>query len=126
VLKSKVEGLKVDIREWSKVEYGNLDMRLHKFKEEIEGLDIESEEGLLTNLEGEEWKSKFEELWRSRNRSFIQILLKWYQNFIFWIKNSTLLRISNIWTPKKIIDSNISCQLNIVNFQVLNLIPPKQ
>jgi len=55
VLKSKVKGLKVDIREWSRLEYVNVDMRLLKLKEEIEGLDGKSKEGLLTNLEGDEW-----------------------------------------------------------------------
>jgi len=55
VLKSKVKGLKVDIREWSRLEYVNVDMRLLKLKEDIEGLDNKSKEGLLTNLEGDEW-----------------------------------------------------------------------
>jgi hypothetical protein len=39
VLQSKLKGLKGVIREWSRVEYGNVDMRLNSLREEIEELD---------------------------------------------------------------------------------------
>jgi len=64
VLKGKLKGLKGDIREWNKVEYGNVEMRLTLLREEIEELDRKCEDSLLTTQEVEVRKLNFEELWR--------------------------------------------------------------
>jgi hypothetical protein len=64
VLKSKLQGLKEDIRVWNKVEYGNIDLRLVNLREDIEDLDAKGELGILSNEEVEVIKMKFKELWR--------------------------------------------------------------
>jgi hypothetical protein len=64
VLKSKLKGLKGDIREWNKVEYGNVEMRLVSLRDDIEELDAKSEMGMLTMQEVEDRRLKFAELWR--------------------------------------------------------------
>lgn len=58
VFRSKLKGLKWDIREWNKVEYGNV---------EIEELDGKCDHGVLSIVEVVERKHKFEELWRLWN-----------------------------------------------------------
>jgi len=64
VLKSKLKALEGEIREWNKVEYGNVEMRLNLLRQEIEELDGFSDSRFLTNDEGVIRKHKFEELWK--------------------------------------------------------------
>jgi len=64
VLKSKLKGLKGDIRELNKAKYGNVEMRLVSLREDIEELDAKSEMGMLTMQEVEDRMLKFAELWR--------------------------------------------------------------
>jgi len=71
VLKEKLKGLKVKIKEWNKIEYGGMEERVEKLVEEIKGLIKRGEEGVLEEVEGvlEEVevlsrKAKFEELWK--------------------------------------------------------------
>ena len=61
VLKSKLKGLKGDSRDWNRVEYGNVEMRLTLLREEIEKLDEKSECGALSNEEVDVRKFKFDE-----------------------------------------------------------------
>jgi hypothetical protein len=53
VLKSKLKGLKVAIKEWHGVEYGNMDAKVGKLKLDIGKLDDKSERGLLSHVEVE-------------------------------------------------------------------------
>jgi len=64
VLRSKLKGLKWDIHEWNKVKYGNVEVRLEVLRKEIEEFDGKSDRGVLSNVEVEERKLKFVELWR--------------------------------------------------------------
>lgn len=64
VLKSKLKGLKGDIKEWNKAKYWNMEMRLVSLREDIEELDAKSEMGILTMQEVGDIMLKFAELWR--------------------------------------------------------------
>jgi len=64
VLKSKLKVLKEAIREWSKLEYGSLDAKVATLVEEIANLDIKGELGVLTNVEMEMRKRKFDDTWK--------------------------------------------------------------
>lgn len=62
VLKEKLNGLKVKIKEWNKEEYGGMEDRVEALVEEIRGLDEKGEEGALEEREVGIKKLKFEEL----------------------------------------------------------------
>jgi hypothetical protein len=61
-VEDKLKRLKDDLREWNKMEYGNVVMRLYLLREEIEDLDGNCERGALSNEEVNLTKLKFEEL----------------------------------------------------------------
>jgi hypothetical protein len=83
VLKSKLKGLRCDIKVWSRREYGEVDTKLALLKEDISDLDERSERGLLTNDEVERRKIKFEEWW---------CLLKSKQSMLFQRSRSKWLK----------------------------------
>jgi len=64
VLKEKLKGLKLVLKEWSREEYGGIEDRVEKLVEDIKDLDEKGEEGGLTEVEVGIRKLKFEELWR--------------------------------------------------------------
>ncbi|MCH98102.1 transposon TX1 putative protein, partial [Trifolium medium] len=64
ILKEKLKGLKVRLKEWNKVEFGNMDLRSKNLIEDIQDLDIRGE---LTGLDSQEVtlrKELFVELWK--------------------------------------------------------------
>ena len=64
VLKEKLKGIKGEIKEWNKVEYGGMEERMEKLVEEINSIDEKGEEGVLEESEMVSRKLKFEELGR--------------------------------------------------------------
>ncbi|GAU43110.1 hypothetical protein TSUD_373050 [Trifolium subterraneum] len=64
VLKEKLKGLKILLREWHKQEYGGLEVKIEELKIEICSLDRKGEEVGLTTQEIESRKVKFGELWK--------------------------------------------------------------
>ena len=64
VLKSKLKGLRATLKEWNRCEYGDVDGRLVKLKEDIEGLDKRSEGVFLSVEEVAYRKRLFEDFWR--------------------------------------------------------------
>ena len=64
VLKEKLKGLKIKIKEWNKVEYGGMEERVESLVEVIRSLDEKGEEGVLSELDVSLRKAKFEKLWR--------------------------------------------------------------
>jgi hypothetical protein len=64
ILKEKLKFLKTHIREWSKVEYGNMDDNIRSLVSSIREKDLRGEQGLLTSSEVEERKKLFGDWWR--------------------------------------------------------------
>jgi len=67
VLKDKLKNLKGRLREWNKEEYGSMDTRILRIKEEIEELDVRGEESMLSEEEVQTHKDKFSLLWSLLN-----------------------------------------------------------
>lgn len=63
VLKEKLKRLKYHLKEWHKEEYGGLEAKIEKLKEEISVLDLKGEEILLNEGEVMIRKEKFGDLW---------------------------------------------------------------
>ena len=63
VLKSKLKSLKASLKEWNRREYGNVETRLVKLKEDIDELDKRSERSLLSVEEVATRKHLFVEFW---------------------------------------------------------------
>jgi exonuclease III len=64
VLKEKLKSLKVCLKEWNSLEYGCVDSKIKKIVEEINVLDIKSEERGLNDTEVALRKDRFEEFWK--------------------------------------------------------------
>jgi len=64
VLKEKLKATKINIKEWSKTEYGGMEDRLECLIEEIKCLDEKGEVEGLNDVEILNRKGKFGELWR--------------------------------------------------------------
>ncbi|GAU36760.1 hypothetical protein TSUD_213250 [Trifolium subterraneum] len=64
VLKEKLKGLKVILRNWHKQEYGGLEGRIDELKVEISALDRKGEEVELSTEEVDCRKEKFGALWK--------------------------------------------------------------
>jgi len=64
VLKEKLKGVKEEIREWHKIEYGEVDARVLVLTGDIEELDVRGETNRLTVLEVDVKKAKYMELWK--------------------------------------------------------------
>ncbi|MCI44146.1 RNA-directed DNA polymerase (Reverse transcriptase), partial [Trifolium medium] len=64
VLKEKLRGLKARLKEWNKVEFGNVEGRLKKLVEDIQDLDVRGE---ITGLDPQEVilrKALFDDFWK--------------------------------------------------------------
>ena len=83
MLEAKLKGLKGDLREWNRVEYGNVEMGLSLLREEIEDLYGKCERGALSYEEVDLRKSKFEELWRLWNS---KVTLLFHRSRSKWLK----------------------------------------
>jgi len=98
VLKSKLKGLKISIKNWNRVEYGDVDTKLEKLNDEIGVLDARSECGILTNEEVETRKKKFEELWRlfkiREAMLFQSNKSKWLREGVILILNISIIELS--------------------------------
>ena len=64
VMKTKLKGLKDVIKGWRKQEYGNLDYKVACLVGEIGDLDVKGELGVLSSVEVELRKAKFDEMWK--------------------------------------------------------------
>ncbi|MCI02620.1 RNA-directed DNA polymerase (Reverse transcriptase), partial [Trifolium medium] len=64
VLKGKLRGLKVRLKEWNKVEFGNVEGRMKKLVEDIQDLDVRGEIMGLAPHEVNLRKALFEEFWK--------------------------------------------------------------
>ncbi|MCH90743.1 transposon TX1 putative protein, partial [Trifolium medium] len=64
VLKEKLRGLKTKLKEWNKVEYGNLENKLMLLVEDINDLDVRSETMGLTTQEVLIRKNLFADFWK--------------------------------------------------------------
>jgi hypothetical protein len=63
VLREKLKGLKVTIKEWNKEVYGAIDSKILILVEEIKDIDVRGELTGLSTLEVESRKKKFNSLW---------------------------------------------------------------
>jgi hypothetical protein len=64
VLKEKLKGLKLHLKEWHKVEYGGLEARIEGLVGDIKDLDAKVKTAGLSNQEINTRKEKFIDLWR--------------------------------------------------------------
>ena len=64
VLKEKLKGLKVGLKEWRNEEYRELEEKVRRLVEEIVEHDNRGEEDRLVELDVQTRKKKFAELWR--------------------------------------------------------------
>ncbi|MCH79823.1 LINE-1 reverse transcriptase like [Trifolium medium] len=64
VLKEKLRGVKDRLKEWNKVEYGNIEERVKKIVEDILALDMRGENLGLTAQEVDLRKQLFDEFWK--------------------------------------------------------------
>jgi hypothetical protein len=83
VIREKLKGLKVVLKEWHKLEYGSLEVKIKGLMGDINNLDVKGEQVGLSNQEMICRKEKFEILWR---------LLKNKEAFIFQRSRSKWLK----------------------------------
>jgi len=64
VLKNKLKGLKIRLKEWSKMEYGGMDNIINLLMDDIVELDVKGEKEMLSNEEVKGRNLLFGELWK--------------------------------------------------------------